>query len=231
MDTEQLTQTENVSPATGRPLTKRGEATRRRLLEAAEHVFADQGYHEASIVKITERAGVGLGTFYLYFDSKKTVFEALVVDLNQRVRHSMAEAMAEAGSRLEAERAGFAGFFRFTAAHPALYRVVREAEFVSPDTLRLHYGRIVEGYEQGLRRAQQAGEIDAALDPEIAAWALMGMGELIGMRFLLWERDETGEVPDRIAPDVFDAMMRFIHNALAVREDTSEQDPAEGGDR
>ncbi|WP_417564501.1 TetR/AcrR family transcriptional regulator [Microbacterium sp.] len=231
MDTEQLTQTENVSPATGRPLTKRGEATRRRLLEAAEHVFADQGYHEASIVKITERAGVGLGTFYLYFDSKKTVFEALVVDLNQRVRHSMAEAMAEAGSRLEAERAGFAGFFRFTAAHPALYRVVREAEFVSPDTLRLHYGRIVEGYEQGLRRAQQAGEIDAALDPEIAAWALMGMGELIGMRFLLWERDETGEVLDRIAPDVFDAMMRFIHNALAVREDTSEQDPAEGGDR
>lgn len=236
MDAEQLTQTENVSPATGRPLTKRGEATRRRILEAAEHVFADQGYHEASIVKITERAGVGLGTFYLYFDSKKTVFEALVVDLNQRVRHSMAEAMAEAGSRLEAERAGFAGFFRFTAAHPALYRVVREAEFVSPDTLRLHYGRIVEGYEQGLRRAQQAGEIDGALDPEIAAWALMGMGELIGMRFLLWERDETGEVPARIAPDVFDAMMQFIHNALAVREDTSdgdtsEEDPSEGGDR
>jgi hypothetical protein len=34
-------------------LTKRGEATRRKLLEAAEEVFADLGYHEASIVKIT----------------------------------------------------------------------------------------------------------------------------------------------------------------------------------
>jgi AcrR family transcriptional regulator len=107
-----------VSSATGRPLTKRGEATRRRLLEAAEAVFAEQGYHEASIVKMTERAGIGLGTFYLYFDSKQSIFEDLVIDLNRRVRHSMSESMAGASSRLEAERAGFAGFFRFTRSIP-----------------------------------------------------------------------------------------------------------------
>ncbi|MFH8250287.1 TetR/AcrR family transcriptional regulator [Microbacterium sp. B2969] len=210
-------QQELVSPATGRPLTKRGEATRRRLLEAAEAVFAEQGYHEASIVKITERAGIGLGTFYLYFDSKQTIFEALVIDLNRRVRHSMSEAMEGASSRLEAERAGFAGFFRFTAEHPALYRVVREAEFVSPETLRLHYTRIVEGYEAGLRAAQRAGDVDPQLDPAVAAWALMGMGELIGMRFLLWERDAEGRPPAEIDPVVFDAMARFIDNALAPR--------------
>jgi AcrR family transcriptional regulator len=207
----------NVSSVTGRPLTKRGEATRRRLLEAAEHVFADQGYHEASIVKITERAGIGLGTFYLYFDSKQTIFESLVVDLNQRVRHSMAEAMAGASSRLQAERAGFAGFFRFTAQHPALYRVVREAEFVSPDMLRLHYTRIVEGYEAGLRQAQREGEIDRALDPEIAAWALMGMGELIGMRYLLWDRAADGSGPATLPDEVFEALMHFIDNALSSR--------------
>ena len=45
----------------GRPLSKRGERTRRRLLEAAEAVFAELGYHDASIVKITEAAGVGAG--------------------------------------------------------------------------------------------------------------------------------------------------------------------------
>jgi AcrR family transcriptional regulator len=213
---------ELVSPATGRPLTKRGEATRRRLLEAAEGVFAEQGYHEASIVKITERAGIGLGTFYLYFDSKQSIFEALVIDLNRRVRHSMSEAMAGASSRLEAERAGFAGFFRFTADHPALYRVVREAEFVSPETLRLHYTRIVDGYEAGLRAAQDAGDVDRALDPQVTAWALMGMGELIGMRFLLWERDGAGAAPTQIEPKVFDDMMRFIDNALAPRRAASQ---------
>ena len=210
---------ELVSSATGRPLTKRGEATRRRLLEAAELVFAEQGYHEASIVKITERAGIGLGTFYLYFDSKQAIFEALVLDLNRRVRHSMSEAMAGASGRLEAERAGFAGFFRFTAEHPALYRVVREAEFVSPEVLRTHYTRIVEGYEAGLRAAQATGDVDRALDPETTAWALMGMGELIGMRFLLWERDAQGKPPAQLDPVVFAGMTRFIDNALAPRAD------------
>ena len=213
---------ELVSSATGRPLTKRGEATRRRLLEAAELVFAEQGYHEASIVKITERAGIGLGTFYLYFDSKQAIFEALVLDLNRRVRHSMSEAMEGASGRLEAERAGFAGFFRFTAEHPALYRVVREAEFVSPEVLRLHYTRIVEGYEAGLRAAQAAGDVDRALDPETTAWALMGMGELIGMRFLLWERDGDGKPPAQLDPAVFAGMTRLIDNALAPRAGETE---------
>lgn len=212
-----------VLSASGKPLTQRGEATRRRLLEAAEQVFAEYGYHEASIVKITEHAGIGLGTFYLYFDGKQQIFEELVVDLNRRVRHSMAEAMAGATDRIAAERAGFEGFFRFTAAHPALYRVVREAEFVSPETLRQHYTRIVEGYEAGLRAAQQQGNVDEALDPEVTAWALMGAGELIGMRYLLWERDADGNAPAQIDPAVVDDMMRFIRNALAARTSKGER--------
>lgn len=202
---------------TGKPLTKRGEATRRKLLEAAEQVFAQLGYHEASIVKITERAGIGLGTFYLYFDGKQQIFEELVLDLNRRVRHSMSEAMAGTDNRIDAERAGFEGFFRFTAAHPALYRVVREAEFVSPEMLRLHYTRIVDGYEAGLRAAQHDGDVDDALDPEVTAWALMGAGELIGMRYLLWERDDDGNPPAAMPEEIIDHMMRFIRNALAAR--------------
>lgn len=212
-------ETDELTSTSGKPLTKRGEATRRRILDAAESVFAELGYHDASISRITERAGVGLGTFYLYFDTKQAIFEALVLDLNRRVRHSMAEAMEGAGSRLEAERAGFAGFFRFTAAHPALYRVIREAEVVSPTMMREHYRRIVAGYEAGLRGAQERGEIDGALDPEVAAWALMGAGELIGMRYLLWERDAQGRPPADIDARVLEAMARFIDNALSVRQE------------
>ena len=203
-----------VSQATGRPLTTRGQRTRRRLLEAAEQVFADLGYHEASIVKITERAAVALGTFYLYFDSKQAIFDELVLDLNSRVRHSMSEAMAGASDRIEAERLGFEGFFRFTAEHPALYRVVREAEFVSPEMLKLHYERIVEGYQSGLEAAQGKGEIAQQLDTEVVAWALMGAGELIGMRYLLWQRDAEGRPPAQIEPRVLAGMTEFISRAL-----------------
>jgi AcrR family transcriptional regulator len=183
----------------GRALSQRGTRTRQRLLEAAEAVFADHGYHDASNVKITEAAGVGQGTFYLYFSSKQEVFDELVRDLNRRVRHAMKEASATGTTRLEAELLGFRAYFRFTAEHPALYRIIRQAEFVSPEMLRYHYDRLSAGYVEGLREAIERGEI-AELDPEVAAWALMGMGELIGMRWILWE--EVGEMPKAVLEEL-----------------------------
>jgi AcrR family transcriptional regulator len=191
----------------GRPLSRKGERTRKRLLEAAEHVFADLGYHDASIVKITEAAGVGQGTFYLYFRGKKEVFDELVLDLNHRVRRAIAEATAEAGSRHEQEVLGFRAFFRFTAEHPALYRIIRQAEFVSPETLHRHYELLSEGYMAGLSRAIEAGEIGGS-DPEVLAWALMGMGELVGMRWILWE--DRDALPDHVAGE----FERIIRRAL-----------------
>src|ERR1051325_7602418 len=85
----------------GKELTSRGAATRQRLLEAAEAVFAELGYHEASIVKITEAAGIAQGTFYLYFASKQEIFEELVRDLNRRVRHAMAAGSERGRTRAE----------------------------------------------------------------------------------------------------------------------------------
>jgi len=191
------------------PRTDRGSNTRRRLLEAAEQVFAERGYHDASIVKITEAAGVAQGTFYIYFASKQEIFDEVVLDLNHRVRQAMAEASSQGTSRSDAERRGFEAFFRFTGEHPALYRIIRQAEFVSPHTLRLHYQRIVEGYVEGLTRAKEAGEI-ADLDPGVVAWALMGTGELVGMRYVLW--DDKRQIPQ----GVFEEMMRFVRRGLGA---------------
>jgi AcrR family transcriptional regulator len=187
--------------------TERGARTRRRLLEAAEQVFTELGYHEASIVKIAEAAGVAPGTFYLYFGGKKDIFDELVEDLNRRVRHAMADAASRGRTRTEAERLGFEAFFRFTAEHPGLYRVIRQAEFVSPQALRMHYEHIVAGYARGLQEAMAREEI-ATGDPEVFAWALMGVGEMIGLRWILW--GEGDEIPAR----VFEETMRFVQRAL-----------------
>lgn len=198
------------------PRTARGTRTRAKLVAAAESVFASAGYHDASIVKITERAGIGLGTFYLYFGGKQEIFDEVVDDLNARVRHAMTDAARAAGSRLEAERAGFRAFFRFTAEHPALYRIIRQAEFVSPAAQRRHYENIVRSYVHGLTAAQAAGEV-RPIDPEMAAWALMGMGELLGMRYILWgAADQSPKPAPRDIPEhVLDELMGFIRRGLA----------------
>lgn len=195
--------------ANGRPLSHRGARTRRRLLEAAEQVFAELGYHDASIVKITEAAGVAQGTFYLYFASKREIFDELVRDLNARIRHAMSEGALPGRTRAEVEELGFRAFFRFTAEHPALYRIIRQAEFVSPEMLHYHYAKLAEGYVEGLRQAMAAGEV-APADPEVLAYALMGIGELIGMRWILW--NHASEVPE----PVFNELVKIIRRTLGA---------------
>ncbi len=202
--------TEEADPPTsvdGVNLTKRGERTRTALLESAERTFGELGWESASIVKITEGAGVSQGTFYRYFVSKQAIFDELIEDLNRRVRRSMAEGAAKGRTRAEAERHGFEGFFRFTAEHPALYRIIRQAEFASPDALRRHYERIAVGYRRALSEAMERGEI-AQGDPDVLAYALMGIGELIGMRWILWNHGET------MTQSVIDEMMTFIQRGL-----------------
>ncbi|MDT0165874.1 TetR/AcrR family transcriptional regulator [Actinotalea sp. AC32] len=205
---------------TSEPRTTKGTRTRARILRVAAEVFAEHGYHDASIVKITEAAEVGQGTFYLYFSSKQEVFEEVVRDLNSQVRHAMFEASSAESERIAAERAGFRAFFRFAAQNPALYRIVRQAEFVAPEMLRWHYERIAGGYVDGLRAAQSRGEL-APIDPEVLAWALMGIGEIVGMRWALWDADDdagpgaTDDRPDGVPPLVFEATMRLIERALA----------------
>ncbi|MBL0213539.1 MAG: TetR/AcrR family transcriptional regulator [Myxococcales bacterium] len=62
---------------------------RRQILAAAKAVFADAGYHGASIHAIIERAQIARGTFYLYFASKAAVFDSILdqalADLRSRI--------------------------------------------------------------------------------------------------------------------------------------------------
>ncbi|MBT3995506.1 MAG: TetR/AcrR family transcriptional regulator [Chloroflexi bacterium] len=63
------------------------EAQRRKqILDAARAVFGDKGYESATISDIVRKAGVAQGTFYLYFESKKSV----VIDLARQPMDEMA---------------------------------------------------------------------------------------------------------------------------------------------
>lgn len=200
------------------PRTKRGELTRSKIIASAQQAFASFGFHDASIVKITEGAGVAMGTFYLYFPGKLELFREVVFDLNRQLRQAMSQGSVGAANRLEAERGGFRAYFDFLASHPEVYPIIRQAWFVAPDALRLHYERIATGYTQALREAAGSGEI-ADVDPEVTAWALMGVGEMLGMRYQAWPDPDrtTTAIPD----DVFEACMALVTNALQPGRSTT----------
>ena len=189
-------------------MTEKGRATRQALLDAAEEVFGQYSYDRASIAEITRRAGVAQGTFYVYFEDKRSAFVQLVQDLNRGMRRHIAMAVSGINDRIEMERVGLKAFFEFTSEHRALYKVVREAEFVDADIYRWHYQRLAQAYSRGLESAIDAGQIRRDISPETLAWMLMGISELMGSRWVILEH--------RAPPDeVLDEVMAFIARALA----------------
>jgi AcrR family transcriptional regulator len=86
-----------------RRLTREESAaqTRRRLLEAAESLFVERGFHSASLEAVADRAGFSKGAVYSRFDSKADLFLALLDERNPRTVQAFAKLVAEAQSAAE----------------------------------------------------------------------------------------------------------------------------------
>jgi AcrR family transcriptional regulator len=181
------------------PRTERGRRTLRKLLDAAAEEFGEKGFHEASVSSITRRAGVALGSFYTYFDSKDALFRALVADMSEKVRASARSALHEGMGALEIERAALAAFLRFAAEHKEVYRIIDEAEFVDPASYREHYETIAARFAERLRAGGAGGEFREGLG-ELEAWAVMGMNVFVGLRYVVWGGAEM--VPEDVAARV-----------------------------
>ena len=189
------------------PRTDRGRRTRRSLLDAAAAEFGERGVHDASIASITARAGVALGSFYTWFDSKDALFRDLVADLSDQVRDHVAPVLKDAPDGLAAERAGLAAFLGFVREHQEIYRIIDEAEFVDPASHRRHYAATADRIAQRLAAAAARGDVRADAG-EVHAWAIMGMNVFLGLRYGVWSED--GEV-DAIADTAAD----LLRNGLA----------------
>jgi AcrR family transcriptional regulator len=79
-------------------ISARRQATRERVLEAAGEVFAERGFHGASVEDICERAGFTRGAFYSNFSSK----DDLVLELTRRHAEDLLERIRAAGKREQA---------------------------------------------------------------------------------------------------------------------------------
>ena len=188
------------------PKTARGRRTREKLLSAAEAEFGERGFHAVGIGDITRRAGVALGTFYVYFESKEEIYRDLVAYLSHRVRSWVGERVAGVSDRLTAERMGLEAFLEFTRQHPGLYRIISEAEFVDNDAFVDHYMGFARAYRENLEKAGQRGDIREG-DYEVWSWAIMGMMMFLGLRFADWD-DATP--PAEVAEKVQDLIANGI---------------------
>jgi AcrR family transcriptional regulator len=91
--------TDTVNPPAGGSTSRRREATRQKLLDAAAKVFAEEGLDAASVEAICERAGFTRGAFYSNFETKDELF----LELAGRVARARVDSVRERVARLESD--------------------------------------------------------------------------------------------------------------------------------
>lgn len=196
------------SPSAKTPRTERGRRTLRKLLDASSDEFGEKGFHEASVSSITRRAGVALGTFYTYFDSKEALFQALVQDLSGQVKAyagASVQALKDNGrySALDVEQTALQSFLDFAGEHKEIYRIIDESEFVDNDAYRAHYEGTATRILARLHEGAERGEVRSDIE-EVHAWAVMGMNVFLGLRFAVWSDERSSESVAKAARSILE---------------------------
>jgi AcrR family transcriptional regulator len=185
-------------------------ATRDRILQAAQQIFAQKGYHRALVDDIVHASGTSKGAVYHHFPNKEALFLALVDELSARLADSIAVAITGAHGALgKVEAALRAGLLTF-AQHRELARILL-LESVSlgaayeAKRTEVHgrFADLIRGY---LDEAVAEGAI-APIDTHVATLAWLGaVNELV----IQWLHGGEPDLLTRVVPALTPMLLRSI---------------------
>jgi len=163
------------------PRSRKGEQTRARLLDAAKEIFEENGFLDARISDIAERAGLSHGAFYHYFDSKEQIFREIAEMLDDELAEPMDSVIFSQGSSADPHERLQTALRQHLERYRDEARIMGVIEQVSRYDAHVNAARMgsqkhfAERSERAIRRLQKQGLADARVDPAIAADALGAM--------------------------------------------------------
>jgi TetR/AcrR family transcriptional regulator, transcriptional repressor for nem operon len=186
--------------------TDRGRDSAERLLDAADTLMYDRGYHDVGVAELCREAGVRPGSFYYYFPSKEALAAAMLerswIRTEQRIfspafdDHDLdvLEAIERYAELLEGNlrtlknQSGvtvgcrFGNFATETAQHLPLVR----------DVTRTVFENMTTWFERLVARGQHHGRIEPDIDPKSAAMSLLALME--GFRVIAKATDDPATI-------------------------------------
>ncbi len=201
-------------------LRERGKIDkRRRIMEAAREVFVEHGYEQATTREIAVRAGVSIGTVFVYAKDKRDLLLLIVNDELDAVSAKGQDALDRPGTLLERLLAYFRLRYRYWASEPRLARpALRETfDFLDPEAthgeeMQRFYSRrplMLSQIEQTVRAAQTSGEVDPAAPADQVASLLVSLYLIEVRRWLADPTPRLGAGIERLGA-VLDLFMRGI---------------------
>ncbi|MBO0731613.1 MAG: TetR/AcrR family transcriptional regulator [Acidimicrobiaceae bacterium] len=201
------------------PRSRKGIQTRARLLEAAKQVFEEDGFLDARISDIAERAGLSHGSFYHYFESKEEIFREVAAAIDTRLSAPLDSVILDRSSSAspherirEAIRQHFESYRKEARIIGVIEQVSRYDEHVRAARFAQHKQYRAQVAES-IRQLQQHGLADPELDPLIAA---DGLGSITSRFPEMWL--VQGLVNCRFEDGV-DQITRLWINALQLKDE------------
>lgn len=189
------------------------------LLNAAKKIFAENGYHEASIDEIIREADVARGTFYLYFSSKRNIFNAILdLTLSQVNQHiEVIRLGADELSPVDQLKANLRRVFDQLLQDPYIAKIL----FVSAlgidseamETLNVFYRAIANQIERALQQGMMIGLL-AKCNAEVASYSILGSIKEVLTRIVLVEE---GQPSTAKIDEVIDEVIRINLYGFYVR--------------
>jgi len=205
---------------------------RQQILNVARDVFARRGYHNAKIEDIVAAAGIARGTFYLYFQDKRTIFEEIVDRTIARLGMSIVRVDPHDGARSVADqvRDNIRRIVRILLEDRATTKILlSDALGVDPAfdrKLLSFYDEMSSLLEQSMRDGQSLGVVGEG-DVRLMSW--LAMGALKEVMFQIVQRGAEYE-EDRLVDGTF-AFVRAGFLRVEIDPDSKTEIHRETGSR
>lgn len=189
------------------------EERRRQLLNAAIQTFGTNGYYRTQISDIIEEAGVARGTFYLYFKSKRDIFDCLMSELFQKVRNEVQTLPRDAVLEIPKQLIGnIERITNLLLNEPWMVKLLFSESVGLDDELderlRRFYGQILALIHRALKQGQDMGFVrEGNLD--VLSTALLGSLKEIFYQYFLGTQK-----PDRSG--IVNELYQIVVNAIAT---------------
>jgi AcrR family transcriptional regulator len=195
------------------------EERRQQILDCARDAFAEKGYHSVTIDDVVARADIARGTYYLYFDDKRAVLDALVDGFLQRifaciVSIDLAHARDSARDQLQQN---IERVVRVALSEPAMVKIaLRDANGLDAAfdaKIRSFYRALRTLLSESLAEGQDNGLVRSG---DRAAMVSIGLG---GLKESLLDAvtGELGSSPEALVAEV----MRFLESGLLAPRDAN----------
>lgn len=133
--------------------------TREKILAAALEVFSSRGFHGATVDEVAERAGLGKGTVYRHFSSKRELFSELIRSKVAELGEAVTGAIDPRADVLEIIETYLRIYFGFFDRNRNLYKVIiQEQSDFGAEVKALYIGNILKKLPLLKRKILQAGK-------------------------------------------------------------------------